>query len=88
MDRDFEIDPENLPSFELPLSFLQKLFEMTGDAENNKGFVLAYVGQDGDPMIASTCQNKIVEMGLRKALERYLDELEEGEMTFRLEGED
>lgn len=84
-DEEFNIDPDNLPTFSLPNSFLKKLFDFTGDEEKNKGFILAYVGQEGEPLIASVVQNKIVEMGLRKALESYLNELEEGEISLRIE---
>ena len=76
------VDPENLGVFSIPESMLQKLFEFSGDADHSKGFILAYVDQNGKPMIYTKSQNQIIEMGLRKALEKYLIGLEETETMF------
>lgn len=76
------VDPENLGVFSIPESMLQKLFEFSGDADHSKGFILAYVDQNGKPMIYTKSQNQIIEMGLRKALEKYLISLEEAETMF------
>ncbi len=76
------VDPENLGVFSIPESMLQKLFEFSGDADHSKGFILAYVDQNGKPMIYTKSQNQIIEMGLRKALEKYLISLEETETMF------
>tara|TARA_Y100000114_G_C11577816_1_gene239587 strand:- start:180 stop:458 length:279 start_codon:yes stop_codon:yes gene_type:complete len=83
-----EIDPENLGVFSIPESMLQKLFEFTGDADHSKGFILAYVDQTGKPMIYTKSQNQIIEMGLRKALEKYLISLEEAETMFGADNND
>lgn len=76
------IDPENLGVFSIPEAMLQKLFDFSGDADHSKGFILAYVDQNGKPMIYTKSQNQIIEMGLRKALEKYLISLEETETMF------
>jgi len=70
------IDPENLGSFTMPDSILEKIFDLSGDANQSKGFILAFVDQDGKPMVFTRAQNQIIEMGLRKALENYLTETE------------
>ena len=71
--------PDNLPEeFTIPNSFLDKLFEFTGDGDDG-GFILAYVTQDGRPLIQCKIGSQIVEMGLRKALEKFLDDMELGE---------
>ena len=57
---------------------LDKLFEFTGDGDDG-GFILAYVTQDGRPLIQCKIGSQIVEMGLRKALERFLEDMELGE---------
>jgi hypothetical protein len=77
-----DIDPDNFEPFALPEAMLQKLFDFSGDADHSKGFILAYVNQSGKPMIYTKSQNQIVEMGLRKALEKYLISLEEAENMF------
>lgn len=64
--------------FTIPNSYLDKLFEFTGDGDDG-GFILAYVTQDGRPLIQCKIGSQIVEMGLRKALERFLDDMEMGE---------
>jgi hypothetical protein len=70
------IDPENLEAFNLPDSVLGKLFELTGESEQSRGFLLACVGQDGRPFIYSKSSSQVVEMGLRKSMEEYLLELQ------------
>ena len=73
-------DIPDLPveEFTIPNSFLDKLFEFTGDGDDGR-FILAYVTQDGRPLIQCKIGSQIVEMGLRKALERFLDDMELGE---------
>lgn len=82
------IDPDNLNIFSIPESMLSKLFEFTGDADHSKGFILAYVDQDGKPMVYTRSQNQIIEMGLRKALEKYLISLEESENMYGADNND
>lgn len=76
-DKDF--NEEDLPSFTFPKSFLEQIFEFSGSTEGNRGFALVFVNQDGAPMIYSKSDNQIIELGLRKAMEKYLMELEESE---------
>ena len=72
-----EIDPDNLPTFQIPDSFLNKLFELTGnEVEKTRGFVLSYVSHDGRPLVYARSETQIIDMGLRKALEKYLAEVE------------
>ena len=69
-----DIDPDNLSEFQIPESFLNELFELTGESENNRGFLLACVGQDGRPFIYSKAASPVVELGVRKAMEEFLVE--------------
>lgn len=73
------IDPDNLDSFVMPDSLLDTIFELSGEASQHKGFILAFVTQEGKPIVYTRAQNQIIEMGLRKALEKYLLNLEESE---------
>jgi len=83
-----DIDPDNLPLFQLPESFLDKMFELTGNGdEQNRGFVLSYVAHDGRPMVYARADSQIIEMGLRKALEKYLTEMERSEDAQNLSSE-
>lgn len=83
-----DIDPDNLPTFQMPESFMNKLFELTGnEVEKNRGFVLSYVSHDGRPMVYARAETQIIEMGLRKALEKYLAEMERSEDAQNLNSE-
>jgi hypothetical protein len=73
------IDPENLETFHIPESILNELFELTGESESNRGFLLACVGQDGRPFIYNKTATQVVELGIRKAVEEYLVNLSEGD---------
>jgi hypothetical protein len=67
-----DINPDDLNPFFIPESFLDELFELTGDSESNRGFILSCVGQDGKPFIYSKSATEVVHMGLRKSLEDFL----------------
>lgn len=83
-----EIDPSNLPAFQIPQSLLDKLYEFTGDTpDSSKGFLVAYTDQNGSPMIFCRAGSQIVEMGIRKALEKYLIEIENVDTPFDINGD-
>ena len=67
------ISKEN--GFTVPDSFLDKMYEFTGNGEEG-GFILAYVNSEGRPMVNCKISSQIIEMGLRKALERFLEDME------------
>jgi hypothetical protein len=67
---------ENFKQFKIPENYFNNLYEFSGSDESSKGFIVAYVSQDGCPMIYTKVANPIVEMGLVKALEKYLDEVD------------
>ena len=67
-------------NFSIPDSFLNKMYEFTGDGDNG-GFIIAYVNQEGQVAINCKIGSQIVEMGLRKALETFLTDMEFGEKT-------
>ena len=72
-------DNPDFADFVLPEAFLDQLFEFSGSTEGNRGFLLTFVNQKGDPMIYSRSDNAIIDMGLRKAIEKYLLDSEEAE---------
>ena len=82
-----DIDPDNLPLFQIPESFLKKIFELNGNGSEGRGFVLSYVAQDGRPLVYARADSQIIEMGLRKALEKYLAEVERSEDAQNLNSE-
>lgn len=83
-----QIDPNNLPAFQIPQDLLDQLYEFTGSSsEGSRGFLLAYSDQDGSPMIFCRAGSQIVEMGIRKALEKYLIEIENVDAPFDINGD-
>ena len=60
--------------FSIPENFLDKLYELTGSADKYKGFVLVYSNEKGSPIIFNKSESHLVEMGLIKTLESYLQE--------------
>jgi hypothetical protein len=74
-----DIDPENLETFHIPESLLDELFELTGESEGSRGFLLACVGQDGRPFVYCKSASPVVELGIRKAMEEYLMEQQEND---------
>lgn len=72
---------EEFRSFKIPDKFFNKLFEFTGSEEANKGYILVYVDQNGNPIVRTETSSAIIEMGLRKALMRFLKEAEDNEKS-------
>lgn len=71
------INPDELPIFQMPEELLEKLYDFTGNShESSKGFLLTYVDQNGAPIILCRAGSPIIEMGIRKSLEQYLINLE------------
>ena len=64
------------------------MFDLTGSgSDENRGFVLSYVSHDGRPVVYGRAETQIGDMGLRKALERYLMEMERSEDAQNLNSE-
>lgn len=78
-----DFNHNDLPNFVLPESFLKQLFDFSGSTDGNRGFILAFVNQDGSPMVYTKTDNEIIDMGLRKALEKYIIQVEESELYNR-----
>ena len=76
--RDF--DPEKIGHFEMPNEIFEKIYEISGGSEeSSKGFILAYVNSEGEPIIHSKAPNQIVHMGLIKSIEQFLIQMESQE---------
>jgi hypothetical protein len=82
------INPEEFNKFQFPQDLLEKIFELTGDADQHKGFIISYVDQVGNPVIYERTQNQVIGMGLRKSLESYLANLDQNEDMFGLGNDD
>jgi len=84
MDDYADIDPEDLPQFTMPPQMLEQIYSFTGNGEDTKGVIIAFVAQNGSPAIISRSSSSIVDMGLRKALEQYLDDMEQASSSIDL----
>jgi len=74
-----EFDPEKIQDFQIPTSLLEQLYEFTGSSTNDRGFCLSYVTQAGEVMVIHKADTQIVDLGLRKGMEKYLIDLEDSE---------
>jgi hypothetical protein len=72
-----EFEPEEQPEFTIPESLVNKLYELSGDADKYKGLIIACVSEKGYPMIYARFESVITELGLKKALVDYLNRPEE-----------
>ena len=84
------INPEDLPTFQIPQSFLNQLSEFTRgeDPESQGGFILGYVNPMGSPVVLTKADSQIIEMGLRKALEQYLEDADDMQGIIDYDGND
>jgi len=76
----FTPDPDNIPDFTLPENLLEQIYQFSGNGDAGKGFMLVFVGQNGSPTIYSKTDTQIIEMGLRKAIEQYLQQSEQADI--------
>jgi hypothetical protein len=66
-------EEENI-EFCIPESFIEKIYELSGGVDKNKGLILALCIESGTPTIYSRHDSVVVELGLKKALSDYLKE--------------
>jgi len=79
---DLNLNKDELPKFKLPQGLLEQLFEFSGSNDGNRGYMLVFINQEGAPMVYSKASSQIIEMGLRKAAEKFLLDSEEAETNF------
>jgi hypothetical protein len=77
---------QEIPQFEMPTNFIEQIYELSGNADKYKGVLLAYVSEDGTPVIYCKYDSQIVEFGMRKALEKYLQNTDEAESAYDISG--
>jgi len=68
-----------MAKFTIPKSFLEKLYDLTGDGKNNKGYMLFYIDADGNVRQVVTRQNDVTLAALRKRAESFLRGMDEQE---------
>jgi len=60
--------------FQLPQKILNQLYELTGGKDCYKGFIIVYSDENGTPIVYTNCESQILESGLIKSLEDYIQE--------------
>ena len=60
--------------FMLPEKLINELYELTGSKNAYKGYIIAYCGEDGTPVVFSSCDTQITESGLIRSIENYIAE--------------
>lgn len=59
--------------FNIPESFLDTLFELTGSLDKHKGYILCYIDEEGNGEVKSRFDSQATEFALIKFLEVYCD---------------
>jgi len=68
-----------MAKFTIPKSFLEKLYDLTGDGKNNKGYMLFYIDAQNNVRQVVTRQNDVTLSALRKRAESFLRGMDEQE---------
>jgi hypothetical protein len=57
--------------FEMPIQFLENLYEMTGGPDKNKGYFMIHIDEDGNGQIKSKYDSQATEFAIMKFLDIY-----------------
>jgi hypothetical protein len=60
--------------FEIPDNFLETLYELTGGMQKNKGYILAYIDEEGNGQIKQKFDSQATEFALTKFLEIFTED--------------
>lgn len=71
-----------MSKFQMPPNLIDQLYELSGNADKYKAIVLGYISEDGVPLIYAKYDSQVVEFGMRKALEKYLENADSNEFMF------
>jgi|TARA_R110002110_G_scaffold77056_8_gene202619 hypothetical protein len=62
---------EEQEEFCIPKKLLDDVYELSGDADTNKGLILAVISERGTPMIYSRFDSVVIELALKKTLQDW-----------------
>jgi hypothetical protein len=60
--------------FEIPNSFLEQIYELTGGADKNKGFILCFIDENGMNQIKSKFDSQASEFSTIKNIEIFINQ--------------
>ena len=72
---------KEMSKFQMPPNLIDQLYELSGNADKYKGVVVAYLSEDGTPLVYAKYDSQVIEFGMRKALEKYLENTDMSEIT-------
>lgn len=65
-------------SFEIPDSFLDQVYELSGASDKNKGYILCYIDENGSGQIKHKFDSQATEFAIMKFIEVYLNQYDSG----------
>lgn len=71
--------------FELPESFLDQIYELTGGAENNKGYFLCFIDENGNCQIRHKYDSQASEFAINKLIEIYTTQRQDAHLIQSIE---
>ena len=80
--------------FEIPDSFLDQIYELTGDTNKNKGYFLCFIDEKGNCQIRHKYDSQASEFAINKLIEIYITQrqdahlIQSGEDDFTQENEE
>ena len=74
-------------AFTIPPSFLEKLYDLTGNGVNYKGCMIFYIDENANVRQYVRCQNGAMMDALRKKAETYLVAMDEQESVIGKRGD-
>ena len=64
--------------FNIPIQFLDNLYEMTGGQDKNKGYFLVFIDEDGNGQLRYKFDSQATEFAIIKLMELYNTQYEMG----------
>jgi len=67
--------------FEMPESFLEQIYELTGGADKNKGYFLCHIDENGNCQIRHKYDSQATEFAINKLIEIYVDQRQDSHLV-------
>ena len=64
--------------FEVPESFLDQIYELSGTSLKNKGYLLCFIDENGSGQIKHKFDSQATEFAIMKFIEVYLNQYDSG----------
>lgn len=71
--------------FEVPDSFLDQLYELTGNADKNKGYFLCFIDESGNCQIRHKYDSQASEFAITKLIEIYTTQKQDAHLIQSIE---